>query len=92
MFLRMTTWKANDQATMRSVVESKREQIASVPGMTSCHVAWNADGSGVTFALYESEAAAVASTEQIQAIWSDLASLLAAPPETATYSESMDIR
>lgn len=91
MFLRMTTWKATDAATMRSVVESKREQIASVPGMVSCHVAWNADGSGVTFALYESEAAAVASAEQIQTIWNDLASMLAAPPEMVTFSESMDI-
>lgn len=92
MFTRMTTWKANDTATVRSTVEAKREQILAVPGIVSCHVVWNADGSGVTFAVYESEAAATASATQIQAIWSDLASMFAATPETQTYSESIEMR
>lgn len=92
MFTRMTTWKANDAATIGSNVKAKREQIMAVPGIVSCHVVWNTDGSGVTFAVYDSEAAATASATQIQAIWSDLASMFAAPPETQTYSESIEMR
>ena len=91
MFVRMTSWKGNDAAAVRPSVEGKREQIMAIPGMVSCQVFWNADGSGVTFAVYESEAAANASAAQIQAIWSDLASMLSAPPETVTYSEVIDM-
>ncbi|MCR9137675.1 MAG: hypothetical protein NXI27_16880 [Alphaproteobacteria bacterium] len=92
MFTRMTAWKANDTTAVRSNVEAKREQIMAVPGIVSCHVVWNADGSGVTFAVYESQTAATAATEQIQAIWSDLATLFTASPETMTYLESIDMR
>lgn len=92
MFTRLITWKVNDTAAMRPTVEAKREQILAVPGIVSCHVVWNADGSGVTFAVYESEAAAAASATQIQAIWSDFASMFVAPPETQTYSELIEMR
>lgn len=92
MFTRITTWNGNDTAAVRPAIEARREQILSVPGIVSCHVAWNGDGSGVTVAVYESEAAANASTEQIQAIWRDLASLFTASPETVTYSETIEMR
>lgn len=92
MFVRITSWKANDAAAVRPSVEEKREQIMAVPGMVSCQVVWNADGSGVTIAVYESEAAASASAPHIQAIWGDLASLFSAPPETVTYSEAIDMK
>lgn len=92
MFTRMTSWQAKDAATIRSRVEAKREQILAVPGIVSCHVVWNSDGSGITFAVYDSQAAATASTQQIQEIWSDLASSFTAAPETMTYLESIDMR
>ena len=92
MFTRITTWHGNDTDTVRSSVEAKREQIMSVPGIVSCHVAWNEDGSGVTVAVYASEAAAKASTAQIQAIWSDLASLFTTPPKTVTFSDAIEMR
>ncbi|MDA4848401.1 hypothetical protein [Hoeflea poritis] len=92
MFTRMTSWQANDAATIRAKVEAKREQIMAVPGLVSCHVVWNTDGSGITFAVYDSQTAAAASTQQIKAIWSDLASTFAATPETMTYLESIDMR
>jgi len=92
MFMRITTWNGNDIDAVRSTVEEKRQQIMSLPGIVTCHVAWNEDGSGVTTAVYESEAAAKASTAQIQAIWSDLASLLTAPPETVSYSDAIEMR
>ena len=91
MFTRMSTWKANDAAVVRPSVEAKREDIMAISGIVSCHVVWNADGSGVTFAVYESEAAANASAAQIQAIWGDLASLLSAPPETLSFSDVIDM-
>ena len=92
MFARMTSWKGNDAAAVRPSVEGKREQIMAISGMVSCQVFWNADGSGVTFAVYESEAAANAAAAQIQAIWSDLASMFSAPPETVTYSEVINMK
>ncbi|MCY6382863.1 hypothetical protein [Hoeflea prorocentri] len=92
MFTRIITWNGSDSDAVRPNIEAKREQIMSVPGIVSCHVAWNEDGSGVTVAVYESEAAASASAAQIQAIWSDLGSLFTAPPETVTYSESIEMR
>ena len=91
MFVRMSSWKGNDPAAVRPSVEGKREQMMAIPGMVSCQVFWNADGSGVTLAVYESETAANAAAPQIQAIWSDLASILAAPPETVTYSEVINM-
>ena len=89
MFTRITTWNGNDIDAAQASIEAKREQVMSVPGIVSCHVAWNEDGSGVTVAVYESEAAAISSAAQIQAIWSDLASLFTAPPETVTYSSAI---
>ena len=91
MFVRMVSWKGNDASAVRPSVEGKREQIMAIPGMVSCQVFWNADGSGITFAVYESEAAANAAAAQIQAIWSDLASMFSAPPETVTYSEVINM-
>lgn len=92
MFTRMTSWKGNDASIVRSSVEGKREEILAVPGLMACYVVWNDDGSGVTFAVYESEAAAVAAAAQIQAIYADLASILTAPPETATYSGMIHLK
>lgn len=92
MFTRITAWNGSDTDALRPNIEAKREQIMSVPGIVSCQVVWNDDGSGITVAVYESEAAANASTAQIQAIWSDLGHLFTAPPETATYSEVIEMR
>ena len=94
MFTRMTTWKgkASETASIKSNVEAKRADIAAVPGLLACHVVWNDDGSGVTFAIYESEDAANTASAQIQAIWADLATLFTAPPETVTYTQALHLK
>ncbi|MEM1075969.1 MAG: hypothetical protein AAGB07_03520 [Pseudomonadota bacterium] len=92
MFARMTSWKSNDASIVQSSVESKREEILAVPGMLACYVVYNEDGTGVTFAVYESEAAAQASAAQIQAIYAELASIFTAPPETVTYSGTIHLK
>ena len=54
-------------------------------GVVSIYTAWRADGNGVTTAIYESQAAADASTAQVQAIWANMADLLVGAPEVETY-------
>ena len=94
MFTRMTNWKTKetDVEAIQSNVERKRAEILAVPELLALNVVWKEDGSGVTIAVYESEAAANAASTQIQAIWGDLASMFSAQPETATYSKAIILK
>jgi hypothetical protein len=59
--------------------------VKAIAGVVDVYSVWGADGKGVTFAIYESQAAAEAAQEQIQAVWANLADCLTAAPAVRTF-------
>ena len=88
MFARVTTYqgKTDSVGEMESRLDGIASQVSAIPGVANVHTLWNDDGSGMTVAIYDSEAAATAAATTIQGIWGGLADLLAGPPSAATYS------
>ena len=89
MYARVTTFqiKPDRLDDMVAAVDAVRGQIARVAGIQSVHGAWRADGSGVTVAIYDSQASAEAAAATIQSIWGGLAEFLAAPPNAEAYDQ-----
>ena len=87
MYARVTTFHCNptQQAAMQSKLEEMKGQFNSLVGVLDIYTAWRSDGSGVAMAIYESQDAAEAASEQVQAIWGDLAQFLTAAPKLETY-------
>jgi hypothetical protein len=59
-----------------------------LPGVVDIYAAWRSDGQGVVVALYESKEAADRAVARIQALWGNLAGLLAGPPRTDAYESA----
>ena len=87
MYARVTTFHCNpaQQAEMQLKLEEMKGRFKSLAGVLDIYSAWRSDGSGVAMAIYESQDAAEAASEQVQAIWGDLAQFLTAAPKLETY-------
>lgn len=59
--------------------------IEAIAGVIDVYSVWGADGKGVTFAIYESQAAAEAAQDQIQGVWAIIADCLTAAPAVRTF-------
>jgi len=77
---------------MAAKIEEVKAQIQVLAGVVSSYTAWRADGHGVTTAIYVSQAAAEAASEQIQAIWGGMAEFLIAAPRVETYDNVEDLK
>lgn len=89
MYIRLTTFNANDMDALVAKVEGMRDEFKSIPGLNSLRSYMNEDGSGIVIAVYDTQAAAEAGAAFSQAIWGKLASLLTALPETKMFANEM---
>ena len=87
MYARVSTFRCDpyQQDAMLSKIEEMKGQFRSLAGVVDIYTAWRSDGHGVAVAIYESQAAAQANSEKIQAIWGELGRFLTAEPKTETY-------
>ena len=87
MYARVTTFHCDlaQQDAMQSKLEEMRGQFKSLAGVVDIYSAWRDDGSGVAMAIYESQDAAQANSDKIQAIWGELVRFLTAAPKPETY-------
>ena len=87
MYARVTSYQCDpsrlDEMTAR--IDAIRNRVKEISGVVTVYSAWRADGSGVSTAIYQSQADAEAAAPQAQAIWADLADLLVGPPTVETY-------
>jgi quinol monooxygenase YgiN len=87
MYARITKYQCDPSRLdeMTAKIDEIKTQVKEISGVVSIYSAWRADGNGITTAIYESQAAADASTAQAQAIWASMADLLVGAPEVETY-------
>jgi hypothetical protein len=94
MYARVTTFKV-DPARMAEVGEKIREmrpRAEALPGLAHAYAAWRADGQGVVVALYEDRASADRAVARMQALWGELAGLLAQVPRIDTYEFAEEVK
>ena len=88
MYARVTTFQADPSKLdeMAAQVDGVAAEISGIAGLNVAHVSWRDDGAGNVTAIYESQQAAEAATEQVMGVWSKLAEYLASSPTTETYN------
>ena len=88
MYTRVTTFQADPSKLdeMAAQVDGVAAEISGIAGLNVAHVSWRDDGAGNVTAIYESQQAAEAATEQVMGVWSKLAEYLASSPTTETYN------
>jgi hypothetical protein len=59
--------------------------IEGIGGVIDVYSVWDAEGNGVTFAIYESQAAAEAAQDQVKGVWAIIADCLTAAPVVRTF-------
>ena len=94
MYARVTTYHCDPALLdeMKSKFEEIKGQIKSLAGVVDIYSAWRSDGHGVGMAIYESQEAAEAASEQVQAMWEDFwASFLTAAPSIEVYDNVVDL-
>lgn len=94
MYARVTTFKV-DPARMAEVGEKIREmrpRAEALPGLAHAYAAWRADGQGVVVALYEDRASADRAVARMQALWGELAGLLAQVPRIDIYEFAEEVK
>ena len=87
MYARITKYQC-DPSRLEEIIAKTDEikaQVKAISGVVDIYSAWRADGSAITTAIYENQAAADASTAQVQAIWASLVDLLVGAPEVETF-------
>ena len=87
MYARVTTYHCDPARLdeMESKLEEIKGQIKSIAGVVDVYSAWRSDGHGVGMAIYVSQEAAEAASEQVQVIWGDLADFLTGAPGAEAY-------
>ncbi len=93
MYARITTYQVQQDKVdeMEARLVGIKEQIKAISGVVSAHTAWRKDGHGVTTAIYESQQAAEAAGEKVQAIWASVGELLAAAPSADGFDNVTDL-
>jgi hypothetical protein len=94
MYARITTYQSNPDKLeeMTAKIDEVKVQIKALSGVVSSYTYWHSDGHGGTTAIYESQAAAEAASEQIKAIWGGMAEFLIAAPSVETYDNVEDLK
>ena len=87
MYARVTTFKVDPArvAEVRDKLREMRPRAQALPGLAHAYVAWRGDGQGIVIALYEDKAAAERAVARMQALWGELAGLLAQFPRIDTF-------
>ena len=87
MYARITSYTFNSETTDAMVerMETVKPKVKAVQGVISVHTCWCDDGTGVTIAIFESQAAADAAMPQVKAIWGELAEFLTSAPVMEVY-------
>ena len=87
MYARVTTFKVDPErvSELSAKVAEMGPRAKALPGIVDLYAAWRSDGQGVVVALYEDKQAADRAVARIQALWGNLAGLLAAAPRTDAY-------
>lgn len=87
MYARVTTFKVDPAriAELPAKVAEMGPRAKLLPGIVDVYAAWRSDGQGVVVALYESKEAADRAVARIQALWGNLAGLIAGAPRTDAY-------
>ncbi len=93
MYARVTTYHCDPSRLddLTGKLDEIKAQVKAISGVVDVYSAWRADGSGVTTAIYESQAAAEAATSQVQAVWANLTELLMGSPNAKTYENVVHI-
>ena len=94
MYARVSNFKTDParRDEIQAVIEGEvHPMIEALPGLVSLVSAAHDDGSGITVAVYESEEAANAVTDQVSVIWSKMAHFLTEPPSVSGYSVMVHI-
>ena len=88
MHVRSSTFsgRADKVKEMEAHLKIIKPMLAAIPGVISIHTAWNDDGQGTVFAVYENKEKANAASAAIQGVWSKMAAFLAAPPTLSEFS------
>jgi len=95
MYARVTTWKVDPdrRAEVEALVNSGiLSKVEALPGLKTAISAMRDDGTGITTAVYDSEASANAVTDQIAEIWSALGEYLTAPPSVSGYTVMLHVQ
>ena len=66
--------------------QSQSHLVSTIEGMTGFAVAATGDNELTVIGVYESTAAAKAASPVVQGVFSEMASLMAAPPERGVFS------
>lgn len=89
MFARVSKFRMRPglEAQIAPMLEFARSRLASIAGLNCSYTMWDDDGNTITFAIYDSEAAAAAAATKVREIWSGLAPFLEEPPEVTWYTD-----
>ena len=87
MYARVTTYQADASRLdeLEAKLDAIKGQVQAIAGIVNVYSVWRADGKGVVTAIYETQAAADAASEAVQAIWGGLMEFLQGTPSTETY-------
>ncbi len=83
MYARITRFRIKPESLDAAAqeVERLKPQILALPGMQHFINVANDDGEGYVISIVGEEALSDPGTEQVQAIWADMAQHLAGPPD-----------
>ena len=89
MYARVTTFRADPARLddMESKIDGIKGQIKLIVGAVDSYSVWRSDGHGVVTSIYESQEAAEAASEKVQAIWGGLAEFLTEAPNAQGYDK-----
>jgi hypothetical protein len=94
MYARVTSFKVDPArvAEVSAKIGEMRPRAQALPGLVHAYVAWRADGHGIIVALYEDKAAADRAVARMQALWGELAGLLAQNPRIDTFDRAEQLK
>lgn len=93
MYSRITHYQFDTAQTdaMLAQMDSLKQQIQAIPGISICVSNWREDGNGVTVAVYNSQEEAEAAAETVQGIWASMGQYLTSTPSTEVYSSAENL-
>ena len=93
MFLRATSFKIDSaqEPAFWEEAEAVAKKLKAIPGITHQFTGLQDDGNAVSIAVWESEAAAKAGNDKVQAIWTSLGNYLRTPPKPTGYVKARQL-
>jgi quinol monooxygenase YgiN len=90
MYTRVTSFKIDPAriAELSDKIREMRRKVQALPGLAHAYAAWRPDGHGIIVALYQDKAAAERAVARLQALWGELAGLVAGAPRIDVYDNA----